>query len=48
MKKTSGSLRGKGNEKKTVAQQQKDIEDTRIAEERAKAKEELRARVIAD
>ena len=48
MKKTSTSLRGKGEPKKTVAQQQKEIEDAKLAEERAKAKEELRARVIAE
>ena len=33
---------------KVVQNQQKEIEDARLAEERAKAKEELRARVIAD
>jgi hypothetical protein len=48
MKKTTGTLRGKGDAKKTVAQQQKEIEDARLLEERAKAKEELRARVMAE
>ena len=48
MKKT-GTLKGRGAEpKKTVAQQQKDIDDAKMAEERGKAKEELRARVIAE